>query len=202
MSEKNYIISDRFWTIPNILSISRIVMIIPIVNQLRLNTMDSNFIAFILIAVSYITDFLDGFIARATNSMSRIGQILDPIGDKLLAITVSAVLYFGGQAPLYLFVLILARDFIISMGVFYAMNAWKRIMVPLLAGKVTTFVLGVLLACYPLSHSAAGNLPFWGKVFSGIVAYGTWLACALLVFSGCVYIIDYYRNFLFKKKGS
>ncbi len=188
--------TDKLWTIPNAVSILRILLIIPIVAQLRENYPEANFTAFVLIAIAYLTDFLDGFLARALKSESRIGQILDPIGDKLLAVIVAAVLYFRGNAPLYFFILILARDFVISLGAFYAFNTGKMIMLPLLSGKVTTFVLGIVLACYPLRYSFVTIHEPWGAIIGSIVRYGTYLATGLLLFSGVFYAVNYYRSFL------
>lgn len=194
--------TDRFWTIPNVLSILRIILIIPIVDQLKTNTPESNFTAFILIGVAYFTDFLDGFLARAMKSTSKIGQLLDPIGDKLLAITVSAVLYFGKQAPLYFFVLIVARDLIISLGAFYALNMKKKIMLPILSGKITTLILGIVLAFYPLHYSFAMQYTPWKDIIQAIVFYGTITASFMLVISGLFYVINYFQNFLNQKKNT
>ncbi len=105
--------SDRFWTIPNVLSIFRVILIIPIINQLKLNTPESNFMAFILIGIAYLTDFLDGFLARTLKSTSKVGQILDPVGDKLLAITVSAVLYISKRYSILFFYIDFTEGFYI-----------------------------------------------------------------------------------------
>lgn len=192
--------TDKLWTIPNMLSILRIILVIPIVQQLRENTPVSNFNAFLLIALAYATDFLDGFLARKMKCISKVGQILDPIGDKLLAITIAALLYFGKQAPLYLFCLILIRDIAISVGALYAINVQKTILLPLLAGKITTFVLGLVFCLYVLSYSFImqyGAVSVW---ISFGVKYGTYLAAAMLLISGLIYLVDYIRNFLSKRK--
>jgi cardiolipin synthase (CMP-forming) len=192
---------DRFWTIPNILSMARIIMILPIVDQLKNKTQESYFVACILIVVAYFTDFLDGFLARIMKSSSKLGQILDPIGDKLLAITVSALLYFGKQAPFYFFILILMRDLTISMGAVYAMNTHKTIVLPMLIGKVTTIVLGIVLSAYPLSYSFVMNYSPYNHIIGYIVSYGTIIASALLLISGVLYYAYYIRNFLMQKRG-
>jgi CDP-diacylglycerol--glycerol-3-phosphate 3-phosphatidyltransferase len=191
---------DKFWTIPNVLSVFRIFLIVPILDQLKNNTPESDFCAFLLIGVAYLTDFLDGFLARILKSSSKIGQILDPLGDKLLAITVSAVLYFGHKAPLYFFVLILFRDLIISFGAIYAMNIKKMIMLPILSGKVTTFVLGIVLGLYPLSFSFVMQYAPYNAIIKNVVVYGTYLASVMLILSGSFYSINYLRNFLLKKR--
>lgn len=190
----------KFWTIPNVISIIRILLIIPIVDQLRGkspgNFPEAYFNAFILIVIAYLTDFLDGFLARVLHSESKIGQILDPIGDKLLAVSVSAVLYFSGHAPLYFFILILARDLIISMGAIYVINFKKFFVLPLLSGKITTVVLGIVLALYPLSLSSVVIYSPWKTIIPAAVSVGTVLAGALLVFSGVFYGVNYYKYFI------
>src|SRR5271157_1021418 len=106
--------SDNFWTIPNVLTMIRIILVVPIVQQMRINTLESSFIAFILFMIAFLTDFLDGFLARALKSVSKIGQFIDPMGDKILTVTVSALLYFSHKTHFYFFLLILLRDLVIS----------------------------------------------------------------------------------------
>ncbi len=187
---------EKFWTIPNILSISRIVIIIPILNQLKIDTPSSNFIAFWLIIIAYLTDFFDGLIARKFNMISNIGKILDPIGDKLLAITISTVLYINKKAPFYFFVLILSRDLIILLGAMYAINVKGKILLPIFAGKLTTAVLGLVLSLYPLKYSnviSGKSLLNWLDLG---IHYGTFLSSLLLLISGLMYAVSYMKNFL------
>ncbi len=192
---------DKFWTIPNILSITRIVLIIPIINQLRNNTPESNLISFFLISFAYLTDFLDGFFARKLNMGSSIGKILDPVGDKLLAITVSAVLYINKKLPFYFFILILIRDLIISLGAMYAINVKGRILLPIFAGKLTTAVLGIVLSIYPLRYAEIfrddGVLI---NILEVLRYYGTLISSLLLFISGILYAFYYFENFLNRKR--
>ncbi len=191
---------EKFWTIPNILSISRIVLIIPILNQLKVDTPSSNFIAFWLILVAYLTDFFDGLIARKFNMISNLGKILDPIGDKLLAITISTVLYINKKAPFYFFVLILSRDLIISLGAMYAINVKGKILLPIFAGKLTTAVLGIVLSLYPLFYSGVIKEEGFLKLLDFLIHYGTILSSILLLTSGLMYAVYYFKNFLITRK--
>lgn len=196
--------TSKLWTIPNVVSMMRIILIIPIVDLLRQNFPETYFTAFILIVIAYLTDFLDGFLARVLHSESEVGQLLDPIGDKLLAVIVSAVLYFGKKLDLYFFILIFARDLIISLGAIYVLNFKKQRALPMLSGKVTTVVLGAVLALYPLSYSQvmivnlAPHLT-WGNIIGPAKVAGTLIAAALLLFSGTFYCVNYYKTFLAKK---
>ncbi len=202
MPDKEIVYSDKFWTIPNVLTIIRIILVVPIVDQMRINTPEANFIAFILFIIAYLTDFLDGFLARAMKSMSKIGQIIDPMGDKILTITVSALLYFSHKTGIYFFLLILMRDLVISMGAIYALNSRKKLVQPLLSGKITTMVLGFVLAMYLLKDSLVPMLVDFHQTLCLIVKYGTYLASLMLIISGLHYSVDYYRGFLMQKSAS
>ncbi len=191
--------SDKFWTIPNVLTMMRIILVVPIVQQMRINTLESSFIAFILFMIAFLTDFLDGFLARALKSVSKIGQFIDPMGDKILTVTVSALLYFSHKTHFYFFLLILLRDLVISMGAIYALNSKKKLVQPLLSGKITTFILGIILALYLLKDSFAPSQTDFYLVLNTIVTYGTMLTSLMLIVSGLNYAVNYYRGFLVQK---
>jgi CDP-diacylglycerol--glycerol-3-phosphate 3-phosphatidyltransferase len=193
--------SEKFWTIPNVLTMLRIILVVPIVQQMRIHTPESSFVAFILFMIAFLTDFLDGFLARALKSVSKIGQFIDPMGDKILAITVSALLYFSHKTYLYFFLLILLRDLVISMGAIYALNSKKKLVQPLLSGKITTMVLGIVLALYLLKDSIVINSSQYYSPVCTVVKYGTILTSLLLIVSGLNYAVTYYRGFLIQKSG-
>ena len=66
--------------IPNILTISRLILTLPLIINLEINKVE---IVFILIIIGGITDYLDGFYARKLNLKTKIGAILDPLTDKI-----------------------------------------------------------------------------------------------------------------------
>ena len=78
------------WTIPNLLSFLRIV-IVPIFAYFFINGQLT--LAVVMLALSGISDFLDGKIARKFNQISDLGKILDPVADKLTQITLAVLLY-------------------------------------------------------------------------------------------------------------
>lgn len=75
--------------------------------------------ALALCAISAVTDFLDGWIARTFNSESKLGALLDPLADKLLVATLTFALAYTHLIPLWLAGLILTRDLLIVMGGLY-----------------------------------------------------------------------------------
>lgn len=105
------------WTIPNILTISRMVAIVPLALALIYGGAAGAWIAFAIFCAMSITDFLDGFIARRFNMGSAFGRVMDPIADKVV-IGVMMPLLIGldlingwHQLAVYL---ILTREFVIS----------------------------------------------------------------------------------------
>ena len=93
--------SKYFIFIPNLLSIIRIGLVYPILNNILL----SNF----LISLGYfliasLTDALDGFLARRMNWQTYLGTILDPVADKLL---LSGTIFFYGLTHIFLYIYLL-----------------------------------------------------------------------------------------------
>lgn len=99
--------------IPNIITILRILLVIPtgwLMWQARYPE------AFGLMAIAGISDALDGFLARRFNWMSKLGAALDPLADKLLVAVVFIVFTVQGLIPLWVAFIVLLRDFVIVGG--------------------------------------------------------------------------------------
>jgi cardiolipin synthase len=106
-------VSGRIVTIPNLLSLLRLLLI-PVLVWLALGP-EADLWAFVILAISSITDWLDGVIARRFHMVSRVGQILDPIADRLFVISTILVLAVRDVVPWWLVLLLVLRD--IVMGV-------------------------------------------------------------------------------------
>jgi CDP-diacylglycerol--glycerol-3-phosphate 3-phosphatidyltransferase len=193
---------DRFWTIPNMLTIARIILLIPIIRLLRDGTPESFLIVFILIIVGYLTDMFDGLIARMTNQVSKVGMILDPVSDKLVAVTLSAALHILELLPFYFFLLIVIREIIISLGGLYAITNRKAITLPSVWGKLHTLVFGIVISFYPLNYSslALTDYEVLKNSVNAIVVYGTYVSIALIVISTVTYILRFIKNFIITRK--
>ena len=105
-------------SLPNILSIFRIVMSPFFVILMIQDNPYFLLLALLLVFVISITDFLDGYYARKYNLITELGKYLDPLADKIFIITVFFTLYFilGNEVfPLWTIVLILLRDVFITI---------------------------------------------------------------------------------------
>ncbi len=102
-----------FSSLPNVLSILRIILTVPVVMTL-LN--HQYFLAMVLFFIAGVTDALDGWIAKRYSLQTRLGSILDPAADKLLLVSSFVALYLIELLPLWLLALIFLRDLMIVSG--------------------------------------------------------------------------------------
>jgi len=105
--------TDRILTIPNVLSFLRLLGV-PLFLWLVL-VPEADGWAFVVLAVSGITDWADGAIARATGQISRLGQLLDPLADRLYIAATLVGLAIREIIPWWLVVLLLARDLVLAV---------------------------------------------------------------------------------------
>lgn len=105
-------IKRQVFSIPNLLSFLRIVIIPFIVWQFFLN---NDAVAVTLIALSALTDVIDGYIARRFNMITPLGKALDPIADKATLITLVACLCFKFKGMVALLVVFVIKEIIMSI---------------------------------------------------------------------------------------
>lgn len=136
----------EIFTIPNLLSLFRLLLL-PVYAYIYLNAQEDYqfLIAGTIMALSCITDLIDGKIARRYNMISNLGKILDPLADKITQFTLILCLSLKYSVLIPVLALLLAKDvFQLVLGL---INLRKGKMLPgaLMAGKVCTTVLFVSL---------------------------------------------------------
>jgi cardiolipin synthase len=177
---------DRIWTIPNVISFCRLALV-PVFFWLLVTRQDGAALAVLIAATA--SDFVDGFIARRFNQVTRLGTLLDPASDRLFIAASVIGLTVREMIPLPLLVAVLARDAVLLAIVVVRGIRVRDFPRVNLLGKTATFVLFVAFPVVVLSHvipSAAMALAVLGWVLgaSGAVLY--WLA-------GFIYIAQLVR---------
>lgn len=99
---------------PNMLTLSRIAAVPLFVAAFFLPPPAGPWLAFGLFAAAAATDFLDGWLARRTNSVTPFGQFLDPVADKLLVCAALVLLAADGRAPAVAALIVLCREVFVS----------------------------------------------------------------------------------------
>ena len=132
--------------IPNLLSIFRIVAafafpVLPVEWRLP------------LIMTAALSEFLDGFLARRWHAVTALGQLLDPIADKLFILATVGVLIHEGRVTVLQFILLAARDIVVAIGSASVVLETRANAIPHLkprwSGKIaTTFQFGLLMILF------------------------------------------------------
>ncbi len=133
-----------FIFIPNFLTIVRIALVYPILNNIYLGNFEISIIYFI---VASITDGLDGFIARKMNWQTELGTLLDPVADKILLSGSIFILWLNQYIPFYIFVIFFSRDVAILLGAAIRMTIIESdTPTPNFLGKLTTTLQIIYIA--------------------------------------------------------
>ena len=182
---------DRILTLANAISISRIFLAIPLVllfEDISVGEMGQYWLAFSLIIVIVLTDFLDGYVARKADEITNFGKLIDPVADKVCMMVVMIYLIITYQLPFLIFfiTLVLRDTFLIIIGV-YLMFSQEEVFQSNRSGKwfmgITTLMMTFFLFQEPL----------------GIPGYILWIfyliSMLLFAFSTFEYIRRYMRYF-------
>ena len=171
MLNKKKNLQNLLFNIPNILSISRLFLVFPLILFLEIN---KPFSVFILIIIGGLTDFFDGLIARKFNLKTRLGTILDPLSDKVFYLIPLVFICKNNLIPFWSLSLILFRELIISS----LRNSTKDGLPASQLGKFKTFFffISVITFFSPLKIGLLNNLSlifYWiGFLLTFVTLFG------------------------------
>ena len=175
---------DRVWTLPNALSVLRLLGV-PLFLWLLLGP-EADGWAVVVLMVSGVTDWLDGKLARWLNQSSKLGALLDPAADRLYIVSTLVALALRGIVPVWVVALLLGRELVLGvMLVVLRRHGYPPLQVHYL-GKAATLLLlyafpGLLLA-HGTGWLATAIEPFaW--------AFTIW-GTALYLLAGLFYVIQ------------
>ncbi len=175
---------QKLKNVPNILAAIRIflafLMYLFLVNRDLFNIHPSwlDYFAALIFVIASITDFFDGYIARNFNAISKLGEILDPLADKMLTLGAFLGLLYLHRANPWAVYLILVREFFIT-GLRVAMAAEGLSVKASFAGKVKT-VMQMIAIGFLLMNWPCGNCLLW-------------IAVIITLYSGIDYLKVYIR---------
>jgi len=167
----------RYLTISNVLSASRILIVLPmgfcLVSDFPFHRLWTAGI--IIIAVA--TDFLDGFFARKLHQVTDLGKVLDPLADKI-GIGVYAVLVaWTGDVPVWFVVFIIVRDILIFSGGVYIQRAKKIVPQSNWPGKIAVTLVALVLFLGTIQIT----------VLRSFFRYAMWASVVMMVWSVATY---------------
>ncbi len=172
----------RFWTIPNMLSLLRLVLAFPLAYLVLTHGPLRWVLALALLAI--VTDWFDGQVARWSHTVSDWGKVLDPLADKVTAGLVSMALVVRGDLPLWFFVFVVVRDALIVLGGALLAHRTRRVYMSLWSGKVAVTVLALTILAALLEADP--------PVFRVLL----WASVVLLSYSFLRYVVRFVRAWL------
>jgi len=148
--------------VPNILSVFRICLVPVFVIVYFIDNNDIKYYAILVFIIAGVSDFLDGYIARRFEAQSKIGKVLDPLGDKLMTFTVLiciTITNFSNYIFLGTVIIFFIKEILMGIGgLVIHKKAHVEIPPANIIGKASTFVFFVVCAALMLFRSYLSNL--------------------------------------------
>jgi len=203
------------WTLPNILTLARICLT-PVIALLPfIDGYEPKVIALIIFLAAAMSDIVDGYLARRYKQVSELGQLLDPIADKLLlfatlipifwitrhpTILVDYRIPWWGSLPVWVALILVGREVLITAFRWFARR--RGVVIPAAGpGKLKAVVqnvfIGATIAWFAWKDALAAHRwagwfrNFWDKFHGAVVAITLGGAVVLTVYSLIVYIYRY-----------
>lgn len=142
------------FTVSNILTISRLFLL-PFIVYFLLTRRTT--IAFFIMCFSLLTDVIDGYIARRWHQVSHLGELLDPLCDKISLAVILATLVVIRSIPLWAAIVVVGRDLLILLGSLFIYTHRLTIFRANLLGKVTGFLFGAMILAYTINLQNVGS---------------------------------------------
>ncbi|MDD6488370.1 MAG: CDP-diacylglycerol--glycerol-3-phosphate 3-phosphatidyltransferase [Clostridia bacterium] len=191
---------------PNKLTVLRLIFVPFYVFFLLMPSIPHHYIiAIILFGAAAYTDHLDGKIARKNNMITDFGKFADPLADKIMILAALACFVQTGLTNAIILILIISREFMVtsirlvasSQGKVVAANNWgKAKTISQIAAVLSVMLMQYVLELNSLNVISLDNAAQFSQCFDIIGDVFMWIATALTLISGIIYIV---QNFEFIK---
>ncbi|MEX1063055.1 MAG: CDP-alcohol phosphatidyltransferase family protein [Balneolaceae bacterium] len=161
-------VKDDIFTWSNLISTSRLLIVIPVIYLHMQNDHQVNITITVLILIGIFSDYLDGMVARKWNEVSELGKILDPVSDKLLAFFLFGYTVWLGWIPVWYFALGVSRDLMIIAGSAYIKRIRGKVAMAVMTGKISINIMALYwVSIFFFPH--AGEVQFILMIFSVVM---------------------------------
>lgn len=172
-------------TLPNLITIGRLILVPLVIYMIVDARWQAAFVVFVTAGVS---DAIDGFIAKRFDMASELGAYLDPVADKALIVSIYVTLALVGAIPIWLVILVVARDLMIVAAVILSWVMDRPVAIsPFVVSKLNT-AAQLALAALVLGSKA------FGVDTGAAIAVGQLLVALLTVGSMTAYLAFWLRH--------
>jgi len=126
----------------------------------------------------YLTDLLDGYLARKLNQISELGKIIDPLADKIAVGAIAILMFLKGLIPLWFIVVVLLRDLLILTFGLILKRKKKIVLMSNYPGKIAVLTIGLALVFSIFKDTELL------RILSGLLYY---ISTFLIVYSSYLY---------------
>lgn len=182
--------------LPNFLTLSRILVVLPMAVILTSPSKSAGFIATVLFAIASFTDWLDGYLARRMGIITVLGKFLDPIADKLLVMAALIMIIPFDRVPAWMVLVILSREIVIT-GLRGIASSEGIVIEASNLGKYKTIfqivaILGLLLH-YEYHWLFGLQSPLFLVNMHNVGIFYLWIATIITVWSGVDYLVRFFK---------
>ena len=186
MKDKVRKLFSHVWTIPNVLTMIRLLLVPVFVVVYFRTTAEPKYAALAIFAAASLTDMLDGYLARKLNQITDFGKLFDPLADKLMVLSALVCQAVTGVFPWAAVIVVACKELVMVLGGLFMLSR-DVVVYSNIAGKAAQvcFILSLILSFFhvPLAE--------WGTRLDLILL---WITVGLAVLAMVVYAAEYLRS--------
>ena len=186
MKDKVRKLFSHVWTIPNVLTMIRLLLVPVFVVVYFRTSAEPKYAALAIFAAASLTDMLDGYLARKLNQMTDFGKLFDPLADKLMVLSAMVCQAVTGVFPWAAVIVVACKELVMVLGGLFMLSR-DVVVYSNIVGKAAQvcFILSLILSFFhvPLAE--------WGTRLDLILL---WITVGLAVLAMVVYAAEYLRS--------
>ncbi len=193
MKEKIRKLFSNVWTVPNVLTIIRMILIpVFVVLFFRGHKMA----ALCVFCAASLTDMLDGYLARKLNQITDFGKLFDPLADKLMVLTAMVCQTFWGPLPLIAVLIVAAKELVMILGGVFMLSRDVVVYSNYFGKSAQVGFIASLILSFFHEQFLVGNVVLWGMTPDILLL---WITVALAIVAMAVYAAGAVKTIRAKK---
>ena len=186
MKDKVRKLFSHVWTIPNVLTMIRLLLVPVFVVVYFRTSAEPKYAALAIFAAASLTDMLDGYLARKLNQITDFGKLFDPLADKLMVLSALVCQAVTGVFPWAAVIVVACKELVMVLGGLFMLSR-DVVVYSNIVGKAAQvcFILSLILSFFhvPLAE--------WGTRLDLILL---WITVGLAILAMVVYAAEYLRS--------
>lgn len=186
MKDKVRKLFSHVWTIPNVLTMIRLLLVPVFVVVYFRTSAEPKYAALAIFAAASLTDMLDGYLARKLNQITDFGKLFDPLADKLMVLSALVCQAVTGVFPWAAVIVVACKELVMVLGGLFMLSR-DVVVYSNIVGKAAQvcFILSLILSFFHVP------LAKWGTRLDLILL---WITVGLAVLAMVVYAAEYLRS--------